>query len=191
MVKRFISFISGFLLACVSVSLLILEFRPSLPSLEELGFANAFEPQSVSFDERLTDVVELFDATTSELAKSVREWEGIDLSTYLDWSGPSDALTTVPNNREHILAEISAIALAHSTVFSDVAFDESTGWMVVLDTGDRIVLGDEQIAARLHRALSLFNAFSDLEEKTPQLIDARYAQGVARSELDPNFVAMQ
>ena len=192
--RRFTSFATGFLLALVGGTFVATSYRPNLPSLDEMGYASVFEldPQPSAVNEKLTQVVELFDATKSKLTESVKSWEGIDVSRYLSRSDSRTAsfAALLERDQKRIYADISALALAHGNIVSDVAFDERHGWTVLLDGGERVLLGDEEIGKRLHRALSMLESLPSKDDPTTNVVDARYALGIALSTEQP-VVALQ
>lgn len=193
--KRFISFLTGFALTILCGSLLIIEYRPQFAGLDELVDTNVFERTSnlSVVDGQLTKAVELFDATKAKLTESIREWEGIDVSKYLNVvdSGNSSYIEILERNQERVYDDISAIALYRGVVVADVIFDEKAGWTVNLDSGERVLLGDEDVSARLYRALTMIDALPATAENKIKLVDARYSNGVAFSETERPMVAME
>ena len=193
--NRFISFLTGFALTFLCGSLLVIQYRPQFASLDELVDTNVFERASdiAVVDDQLTKAVELFDATKAKLTESIREWEGIDVSKYLsgvDAEQPSfvDLLT---RDQERVYADISAIALTQGMVVADVKFDENKGWTLTLDTGEQVILGDEDVGTRLRRVLTMLDSLPDVSEEQRKLVDARYSNGIAFTQIDRPVVAME
>ena len=187
--NRFISFLTGFLLATICGSLFVLEFKPRVPSLYALGYEGSFEtkPVMAAVDEKLARVLELFEETTSKLTQTVSSWEGIDLSRVLSRSNTQTAsFATLFNLDEaRVNADVAALALAHGSLVSEVVFDDQLGWTVLLESEERVLLGEEEIGRRLHRALTLIASLPQTGDASTQVIDARFVLGVAISSEQP------
>ncbi|MCY4128712.1 MAG: hypothetical protein OXG15_05650 [Gammaproteobacteria bacterium] len=193
--KRFISFLTGFALTILCGSLLIVQYRPQFAGLDGLVDTNVFERTSnlPDVDGQLTKAVELFDATKAKLTESIREWEGIEFSKYLNVveSSKPSYVEILERNQERVYDDISAIALSQGVVVADVKFNEATGWTLNLDSGEQVFLGDEDVGARLYRALSMIDSLPAVTENKRKLVDARYSNGVALTESERPVVAME
>ncbi|MCE2407051.1 MAG: cell division protein FtsQ/DivIB [Pseudomonadales bacterium] len=192
---RFISFFTGLALAVVCGSLLISQYRPQFLQFDELVKTSVFERSSdlSGVEAQLTKAVDLFDATKAKLTESIREWEGIDASQFL-----SDETSTKPafiellaREQDRVYDDISALALAHGLTVSEVKYDENSGWRLTLDSGEQVILGDEEVGTRLHRALSMLDSLPSTKPETRKTVDARYSNGIAIAELDQTVVAME
>ena len=193
--NRFISFLTGFALTILCGSLLIIQYRPQFANLDDLVDTNVFERASdlAVVDGQLTKAVELFDATKAKLTESIREWEGIDVSKYLSVAEPdkSSFVELLALDQERVYDDISAIALAKGMVVADVKFDENRGWSLTLDSGEQVLLGDEETGTRLYRALTMLNSLPEVTDDKRKVIDARYTNGIAFTEIDQPVVAME
>ncbi|MYD42355.1 MAG: cell division protein FtsQ [Gammaproteobacteria bacterium] len=192
---RLISFMTGFVLALLCGSFVVYQFKPQIPGFESIPVAEVWgtSSQFAGVDEQLTKFVDLFDATKSQITESVQNWDGIDVSSYLpSWN--QDATLSFSDlskiDEESVRSDIATIALKHRKTIAEIVFSDSFGWTVLLDTGEKVALGDESIAARLNRALYMVEVIPIPTEGTSSLIDARYSRGVAISEIQP-LMAMQ
>lgn len=193
--NRFISFITGFALTFLCGSLLIIQYRPEFSGFDKLVDASVFERTSdlAAVDEQLTKAVELFDATKAKLTESIREWEDIDVSKYLgvvETNKPS-FVELLERDQERVFNDISAIALAQGMVVADVKFDENTGWTLILESGEQVLLGDEDVGTRLYRALNMLESLPTVAEDEKKLVDARYSNGIAFTQIEQSVVAME
>lgn len=193
--NRFISFLTGFALTFLCGSLLIIQYRPQFTGLDELVDANVFERSSNRsvVDGQLTKAVELFDATKAKLTESIREWEDIDVSKYLsvvEDKKPSFA-ELLARDQERVYDDISAIALRQGRVVADVTFDQNTGWTLTLESGEQVYLGEEDVGARLSRALVMLDALPTVADDERKLVDARYSNGIAFAKTERSVVAME
>lgn len=193
--NRFISFVTGFALTFLCGSLLIIQYRPQFTGLDELVDANVFERSSNRsvVDGQLTKAVELFDATKAKLTESIREWEDIDVSKYLsvvEDKKPSFA-ELLARDQERVYDDISAIALRQGRVVADVTFDQNTGWTLTLESGEQVYLGEEDVGARLSRALVMLDALPTVADDERKLVDARYSNGIAFAKTERSVVAME
>ena len=193
--NRFISFLTGFALTFLCGSLLIIQYRPQFTGLDELVDANVFERSSNRsvVDGQLTKAVELFDATKAKLTESIREWEDIDVSKYLsvvEDKKPSFA-ELLARDQERVYDDISAIALRRGRVVADVTFDQNTGWTLTLESGEQVYLGEEDVGARLSRALVMLDALPTVADDERKLVDARYSNGIAFAKTERSVVAME
>lgn len=193
--NRFISFVTGFALTFLCGSLLIIQYRPQFTGLDELVDANVFERSSNRsvVDGQLTKAVELFDATKAKLTESIREWEDIDVSKYLsvvEDKKPSFA-ELLARDQERVYEDISAIALRQGRVVADVTFDQNTGWTLTLESGEQVYLGEEDVGARLSRALVMLDALPTVADDERKLVDARYSNGIAFAKTERSVVAME
>ena len=193
--NRFISFLTGFALTFLCGSLLVIQYRPEFTNLDELVDTDVFERASdvAVVDDQLTKAVELFDATKAKLTESIREWEGIDVSKYLNGTQSDEAsfVDLLARDQERVYADISAIVLAHGMVVADVKFDENASWMLTLDTGEQVILGDQDVGTRLRRVLSMLDSLPDVSEDQRKLVDARYSNGIAFAQTEQPVVAME
>ncbi len=193
--NRFISFLTGFALTFLCGSLLVIQYRPQFSGLDALVDTNVFERASnlSVVDGQLTKAVELFDATKAKLTESIREWEDIDVSKYLsvvEDSAPSFA-EMLAQDQERVFNDISAIALAQGKVVADVKFDENSGWTLTLESGEQVLLGDEEVSTRLNRALTMLDFLPAVEDDEQKLVDARYSNGIAFAQTERTVVAME
>ena len=193
--NRFISFLTGFALTLLCGSLLIIQYRPEFSGFDKLVDTSVFERTSDLdvVDEQLTKAVELFDATKAKLTESIREWEDIDVSKYLsvvETDKPS-YVELLARNQERVFNDISAIALAQGMVVADVKFDENTGWTLHLESGEQVLLGDEDVGTRLHRALTMLDTLPTVADDERKLVDARYSNGIAFTQIERSVVAME
>ncbi|MCY3858596.1 MAG: cell division protein FtsQ/DivIB [Gammaproteobacteria bacterium] len=193
--NRFISFLTGFALTFLCGSLLVIQYRPELTNLDELVDTDVFERASdvAVVDDQLTKAVELFDATKAKLTESIREWEGIDVSKYLNGTQSDEAsfVDLLARDQERVYADISAIVLGHGMVVADVKFDENAGWMLKLDSGEQVILGDQDVGTRLRRVLSMLDSLPEVSEDQRKLVDARYSNGIAFAQTERPVVAME
>lgn len=193
--NRFISFLTGFALTFLCGSLLIVQYRPEFTSLDELVDPSVFERTSdiAVVDDQLTKAVELFDATKAKLTESIREWEGIDVSQLLSDSESDQPsyVDLLARDQERVYDDISAIALAEGIVVADVKFNERTGWTLTLDSGEKVILGDEDVGTRLQRVLTMLDSLPLVAEEKRKLVDARYSNGVAFTQTERPVVAME
>ena len=193
--NRFISFLTGFALTFLCGSLLIVQYRPEFTSLDELVDTSVFERTSdiAVVDDQLTKAVKLFDATKAKLTESIREWDGIDVSQLLSDSESDQPsyVDLLARDQERVYDDISAIALAEGIVVADVKFDERTGWTLTLDSGETVILGDEDVGTRLQRVLTMLDSLPLVAEEKRKLVDARYSNGVAFAQTERPVVAME
>ena len=193
--NRFISFLTGFALTFLCGSLLVIQYRPEFTNLDELVDTDVFERASdvAVVDDQLTKAAELFDATKAKLTESIREWEGIDVAKYLNGTESDEAsfVDLLARDQERVYADISAIVLAHGMVVADVKFDENASWMLTLDTGEQVILGDKDVGTRLRRVLSMLDSLPDVSEDQRKLVDARYSNGIAFAQMERPVVAME
>ncbi len=193
--NRFISFLTGFALTFLCGSLLVIQYRPEFTNLDELVDTDVFERASdvAVVDDQLSKAVELFDATKAKLTESIREWEGIDVSKYLNGTQSDEAsfVDLLARDQERVYADISAIVLGQGMVVADVKFDENAGWMLTLDSGEQVILGDQDVGTRLRRVLSMLDSLPEVSEDQRKLVDARYSNGIAFAQTERPVVAME
>ena len=76
-------------------------------------------------------------------------------------------------------------------VVADVKFDEIAGWMLKLDSGEQVILGDQDVGTRLRRVLSMLDSLPEVSEDQRKLVDARYSNGIAFAQTERPVVAME
>ena len=54
-----------------------------------------------------------------------------------------------------------------------------------------MLLGDEETGTRLYRALTMLNSLPEVNEDKRKVVDARYTNGIAFTEIDQPVVAME
>ena len=192
--SRFISFLSGFLVAVVCGSLLIIEYQPINTGIGSLVNLTPLKDVQVPFEVRdeMVQVAAIYDATKEQLVKSVEAWEKIDIMRFVKSEFASNhalhALSQV--DQEQVYAEISEFAIANGVVVEAVEFSEDTGWLVRLERGEKVILGEESLGPRLHRAFIMLDQLPEIEQGTTIAVDARYTNGIAVSQHE-TLVAMQ
>lgn len=190
---RFLSFFAGFLVAFGCGSLFTAGFFPSLPQLAEIRDGNGLLAyfKQVDVGEKVAQVTEFVDATRTTFSDSLDSFDALDLSeVFSDVSSGHETLSSmVKPDAAQLLTDVSRIALQHGTLISDLKHDSALGWVVSLESGESVVLGNEDIHQRLHRSLAMIG-FLPQNVARANTVDARYAMGIAVSSTDP-VVVMQ
>lgn len=192
--KKFISFFSGFAIAVVCGSLLITEYEPVRTYigsvLDESPLAHVQVPFEVQ--DEMAQVAAMIDGTKSHIVESVTAWDKIDLSYFLKSNLPQNRSVNINavTDQEAVHAEIAEFALASGAVVEAVDYTPSSGWLVRLASGEKVILGEDSIGPRLRRVLAMVDRIPASEQRDSVLIDARYSNGVAVSNIE-SVVAMQ
>lgn len=187
--SRLFSFFSGFLIAFVVGGVLLQAFEPFIPGLSVQ--LPSFQTSQQSTNSRVVaDSVDsarrLFDATKSEVTKVVDSWEGFDASVLQKWrtNEPKTELASNFNlEEEQVFSDIAEVAFTHNRVVANARFIEESGWYVILNSGEKLILGNNDIKARFDRALAMLDALPATSPDSLKVVDARYVRGVAVSTI--------
>lgn len=192
--SRFISFFAGFLIAVICGSLLIIEYQPINSRIGLFVSSTPLKDVQVPFEVRdeMVQVAAIYDATKQQLVKSVEAWEGIDILSFVKSDvGSNHALRTISKvDQERVYGELSEFAIATGVLIDKVEFTEDTGWLVRLDSGESVILGEETLGPRLHRAFVMLEQLPEFDQGIAVSVDARYTNGIAVSQNEA-MVAMQ
>ena len=187
---RLLSFFTGFIVALVCGSLFIAGFKPALPQFADIRNANLLQDvfDDASAEKAVDILTNLVDETRSTWTESVDAIESLNLSGVFSESNPftNTASSVALVDSQRMFSDISKVALQHGHLVTEVLRDQEYGWVVVLETGEKVLLGDQHVYERLQRSLSMIRSLTASDESLAS-VDARYAMGIAVSSNQPTI----
>ena len=194
---RLVSFLGGLLIAVIPASYVLVDqpqvgtsvqsFVSTLPeiSLPSSDIVSIEVPEDWS----VASLLETTRTQFTEIAQDIKKLDDFSLteSGFLKDS-QSESLQDLVSP-SYVKAQVDKLARAFGMSVVTTEFDESSGWWLLLESGEHVILGRRDIEPRLIRALTMATKFPDSELDTGRTIDARYVRGVAVSTVSNNMVA--
>lgn len=194
---RFVSFVGGLLLAVVPATFFLSDISKVGSHIGSLADAAQqellpkvqFQVSNAIDDLSIDTIVDGTRSQLAELGRDVEKLKSVSLTESNFLRSNTQITSPVQHTPKYVREEVKKLARAFGVNVVNTAFSNKDGWYLDLATGDKIVLGVDDISGRLVRSLSTVVRLNSEQVTSARVIDARYVRGIAISNSPSTLVA--